>query len=137
MMYSLKQKHVENLGRKLTIKLATLAIYHNYNWLFMLQRNLCFGQKRHFYLNVCEFYCERSELSGLFKGTDFLYIIMASEARFLVCSMARFFSLSLSLSLSIYIYIYIYMYISGRRVKHQYSVALQINSCRSETIALI
>ena len=27
-------------------------------------------------LNVCEFYCERSKLSGLFKGTDFLYIII-------------------------------------------------------------
>ena len=34
-------------------------------------------------------YCERSELSGLFNGTDF-YII-ASEANFLVSSMARIF----------------------------------------------
>ena len=35
-----------------------------------------------------EYYCERSELSGLFNGTDFL---IASEASFLVCSMARIF----------------------------------------------
>ena len=35
-----------------------------------------------------EYYCERSELSGLFNGTEFL---IASEASFLVCSMARIF----------------------------------------------
>ena len=45
--------------------------------------------------------CERSELSGLFNGTDFLYIyiFIASEASFLVCSMRGF---------SIYLYIYIF-----------------------------